>query len=287
MKRRILITGAGGMLGEAIVKTFEDDNLFITDKHDLDITNPEHIDKWVNRKLDLVLHLAAETDLEICEKDVVHAGITNRLGTKNMTYVATTNDCPIVYISTAGVFGGNGENMTFTENNHPIPANTYGYTKLQGEQEVKKYSKHWIFRSGWMMGGGPEKDHKFVNKIYKQIVEGKKIIHALKDVYGSPTYTWDLANTIKSCVDASIPYGLYHSAGTGRASRFDVAKEICAICAEWVTVKPVVGGFFKEQFPCKRAVSEVISNTRLDALKISKMNDWRSSLRKYLMRYYK
>ena len=189
--KKILVTGADGMLGEAIQKVFNKDEVCLTDIKELDVRIPI---KEMCPKPDYIFHLAAETDLEYCETYPRHAYYTNTIGTFNMTALANSLDIPIIYISTAGVFG-NAKAEYFDESSNPDPINTYGRSKYYGEIAVRTYPKHYIFRISWAFGGGT-RDRKFVMKICKQISAGKTCIEAIDDKSGSPSYTRDVARVI-------------------------------------------------------------------------------------------
>ena len=169
---RILVTGANGMLGSSISRVFQDHNLILTGSHELDIRNIKQVMSYAAKKLDLILHLAAETDLSRAEFNPSDAYIINHTGTQNMLELAKTLNIPIVYISTAMIF--DGKKKSYTEEDKANPTNHYGRSKYYGEVTVQSYEKHYIVRSGWAMGGGPEIDKKFINKIFKQICAGAK-----------------------------------------------------------------------------------------------------------------
>jgi len=280
----ILITGANGMLGEAVIETFKNDNIFDTDIDSMDIRYWQEVAKYVEKPINLIIHLAAETNLEKCESSPTHAYMTNVTGTANMTELARIRNIPIVYISTAGIF--DGEKAMYIDTDIPNPLNHYGRSKLYGEYIVKGHYKHYIFRAGYMMGGGRARDKKFVSKIIKQIEEGRDEIYALKNVYGSPTYTWDLAETIKTVVNRKLLYDTYNCAGLGVASRLDVARTIADVMKSKAKIIPVKHGYFKESFPCERSRCEVLDNLKLKARGINTMRHWKESLTEYVTRYY-
>jgi len=280
-----LVTGSAGMLCEGIKLAFKDDEMIYTDKKELDVSNYEQVIGYMtklNEIPDYILHLAAETDLETCEANPAQAYYTNTIGTINMVRLAEILKIPIIYMSTAGVFLG--EKNYYTEDDEPNPINHYGRSKYYGELAVQRYPKHYIFRMSWAMGGGPELDKKFVNKVIKIIRCGAKQIYGIKDIFGSPTYTHDVANTIHACLTEKIHYGIYHVSGIGRASRYDVAEEIIKILGFDVELTAVDNGYFNKAFPCTRSHNEVLLSTKKYP---SKMRDWRISLREYLEEYYK
>ena len=230
---RVLLTGCGGMLGRAAYEIFS--SKYKTVKAtDIDLNQPwlGHMDVrklddcikvFEEFKPDIVLHLAAHTDLEYCEQNEEDSWLTNALGTENVALLAQKHGCVMVYISTAGIFGG--EQEFFTDFDAPNPLSHYAKGKYYGELFVlEQVSKSYVFRPGWMMGGGPDKDKKFVNKIYKQIVNGKKELFVVDDKLGTPTYTHDFANSISKVIETGY-YGLYNQVCGGSCSRFDVALE--------------------------------------------------------------
>lgn len=275
------------MVGSAIKEVFKEQELILTDKHDLDVRKYEDVMVYADKRPEIIIHLAAETDLERCEQNPDQAYMTNHTGTLNMMLLARRLEIPIIYISTAGVF--NGEKATYNEYDIPAPINHYGRSKWFGEIALSGYKKVWIFRAGWMMGGGELCDKKFVNKVYAQITNGKKLLYGIKDVFGSPTYACDLAKTIKRVVEEEAEYGLYNCAGVGRASRYDVAKAIVKYLGKEddIIVTPVQNGFFHKDFFCPRARSEVLENTKLNAMGLSCMRSWTDSLQEYIEKDFK
>ena len=162
-KRRVLITGSGGMLGEAVYPLFKSnyDKVLATDidlnanwleRLDVrDITECKNIIS--NFSPNIIVHLAALTDLEECEKNPENAFLTNALGTENMAMLAEKTKATFIYISTAGIFDGNKE--FYNDFDKPRPINIYGKSKYFGELYIQNHlSTYYIFRAGWMMGAG-------------------------------------------------------------------------------------------------------------------------------------
>lgn len=285
---KCILTGGNGMLGTEIKKVFkiEPHDFFCTDKDTLDVSDRNAVFSYAKYlpKLDYIIHLAAETDLEFCEKNPAQAYFVNMLGTCHISELASMLDVPMIYISTAGIF--NGVDHLYQERSSPNPKNHYGMSKLRGEYYLNALEKKYIFRMSWAMGGGPDVDKKFVNKVIKLIRAGAKTIYGITDIYGSPTYTKDVALTIKACLEDKIPFGVYHTAGIGSASRFDVAKAIIDILRFDVELIPVTSeefGKLNPDFPCPRAHNETIISTKDFP---SKMRPWKESLYEYLTEHY-
>ena len=119
----------------------------------------------------------------------------------------------VIYISTAGIF--DGKKNTFDESDTPKPTSCYAKSKYEGELYVQKNSNRYLIcRAGWMMGGGPNKDKKFIQKIFRQIKEGKKELFIVNDKAGTPTYTHDFANNLKLLLE-NQKWGLFNMVCSG------------------------------------------------------------------------
>ena len=249
----------------------------------LDVRDAAAVDASVeDLRPDLVLHLAAETDLEECEADPDHAYLTNTIGTHNVALSARKHGATVVYISTAGVFDGSKTDGPYTELDDARPINVYGRSKLAGEELVQRYvHEGFVVRAGWMVGGA-DRDHKFVAKVVQQLQNGSHTIHAVTDKLGTPTYTKDFAQNLLELVGTPF-YGLYHMACIGNGSRFDVAREIVSYfgCGD-VEVIPVSSDAFADAYPAPRPPSEMMRNYMLELRGMNRMRPWREALRDYL-----
>lgn len=286
---KILITGCGGMLGEAVYPELSARHeVLATDidlneewlKH-LDVRVPDEVDEaFQSSRPDLVLHLAALTDMEYCEAHPAQAYRTNFLGTNNVAQAAIRSGARMVYISSAGVF--DGKKQIYTESDVPNPINVYACSKYAGELAAMACPRAMVIRAGWMMGGGPKKDKKFINKIMTQITAGAKEIFVVDDKFGTPTYTYELASTISRLIDGG-GFGIFHGACDGSGSRLDVAKEMVEALGLQgeVAVTAVKSEYFKKRYFALRPYSEKLVSTKLYFQPAS----WQDCLRDYLQRF--
>jgi dTDP-4-dehydrorhamnose reductase len=290
---KILITGCGGMLGKAVyanaIAKYGKENVLATDidlneewLSELDVRDIHAYEKaFLSWKPTIVLHLAALTDLEYCEQNINDSWATNALGAENAAILARKHDALLVYISTAGIFGG--EKDEYADFDTPNPLSYYAKSKYHGEVFVEKHlSRYFIFRAGWMMGGGVVKDKKFVNKVYKQIKAGSKELFVVDDKLGTPTYTNDFAASIFKVIDSGY-YGLYNQVCEGSCSRYDVALEFVKLLGLEKTVKvtKVTSDYFKTEYFAPRPASEKLLNVKLTMRGINYMRDWREALADY------
>lgn len=263
---KTLVTGTSGMVGSYV------DFGIKTERSDLDITNLDQvINVYKKFKPRIILHLAAETDVDKCERDPIHAFTINSIGTYNLAIAAKQAKAKFVYISTASVFSGESLGP-YTVNDTPSPQGHYSRSKYLGEKLVTSMlDDYLIIRPGWMFGGGPAKDHKFVGKIIGLL--DKKEIKAVNDKFGSPTYAKDLIQVIKKLLFEQKK-GIFHVANKGMGSRFDVAAHIVRVLKPSVKVTAVDSSYFN--LDAKRVNSEAIETS------IEYMRDWKDALRDYL-----
>jgi dTDP-4-dehydrorhamnose reductase len=293
--KKIYIAGCGGMLGEAFYKQFSKDyQLKCTDKdvNDswlsfLDFRDFEAYKKDVlDFKPDYLFHLGAYTDLEFCENNSDETYITNTLSVENAVFIANELDIPLLYISTAGIF--DGEKELYDDWDMPNPLGVYARSKYQGELFVKQHAKRYLVcRAGWMMGAGPTKDKKFINKLMKQLKAGQKTLYIVNDKDGTPTYTQDFARNVKLLIEKEF-WGLYNMVCGGQTSREEVAIELLKVLGleKEVSIVSVTSDYFKSEYFAPRPPCERLVNKRLDLRGLNIMTDWKAALKEYVENYY-
>jgi dTDP-4-dehydrorhamnose reductase len=294
--KKIYIAGCGGMLGEAFYKQFKDGyQLKCTDKDVneewlsfLDFRDFEAYKKDVfDFQPDYLFHLGAYTDLEYCELNPDDTYITNTQSVENAVYIANELNIPLLYISTAGIFDGN--KTSYDDWDTPNPLGVYARSKYMGERFViENAKKYLVCRAGWMMGSGPNKDKKFIQKIMKQIKEGKKELFIVNDKDGTPTYTHDFAKNVKLLIEKEF-WGLYNMVCGGQTSRLEVATELLKVLGlqNEIKITEVDSSFFAKEYFADRPPCERLVNKKLDLRKLNIMQDWKIALREYVNDYYK
>lgn len=290
---KIFIAGANGMLGTTLQGLVNTSAHLLTDKDVegvvsfCDIRDFKHTSEVVSKyKPDIILNFAALVDLEYCEQEKDDCYLTNTIAAIHLFNLAKDLNIPYVFISTAGIFGNDKE--YYTEDDTPFPLSAYGKSKYYTEQLLQNqgYEKYWIFRAGWMMGGGPKKDKKFVNKIMKQINAGAKELNVVDDKLGVPTYTKDFAHSILRHLNEDLPYGLYNMVSSGDASRYQTAVEMNKFLELGVIINKVNSNFFADEYSAPRPYSEKLINKSLDDLQRNYMRNWRVCLHEYLKEYF-
>lgn len=294
-KKKIYMAGAGGMLGEAFYHQFRE-------AYDIKCTDKDVNESWLSfldfRELDAyrkdvrefqpdyLFHLGAYTDLEFCEQHAEDTYLTNTLSVENAVYIANELDIPLLYISTAGIFDGKKD--LYDDWDQPNPLGVYARSKYMGERFVVENARRFLVcRAGWMMGAGPKKDKKFIQKLMKQLREGKKELFIVDDKDGTPTFTHDFAINVKALVEHEY-WGLYNMVCGGQTSRLEVAGELLKILglSEKVKITTVSSDYFKDIYFAERPPSERLVNRKLELRQLNLMQDWRVALRQYVDQYY-
>ena len=295
MKKKIFLSGVGGMLGEAFYEVF-------SKKYTLKCTDKDVNEDWLERldfcdsekyRLtveeffpDYLFHIGAFTDLEYCENNQQATFETNTESVKTAVKISNNLNIPLLYISTAGIFDGLKE--FYDENDEPKPMGVYAISKYEAEKFVVQNSKKFIIcRAGWMMGGGPKKDKKFVKKILQQIKDGKKELFIVDDKFGTPTYTNDFAKNTLALIESNN-FGLYNMACEGNTSRLEVTEEILKILnlSKKIKINKVNSDYFSKTFFAKRPNCENLLNKKLNDKKLNLMRPWKETLREYLKSSY-
>ena len=294
-KQKIYIAGCGGMLGEAFHIVFGKD-------YELRCTDIDVNDDWLSyldfRDLylykkdvelfqpDYLFHLGAYTDLEYCELHADDTYLTNTIAVENATYIANNMNIPLLYISTAGIFDGAKD--VYDDWDVPNPLGHYARSKYAGEVfVVQNVAKHLVCRAGWMMGGGPSKDKKFIQKIMLQLKQGKDELFIVDDKLGTPTYTHDFAHNVKLLLEKEY-WGLYNMVCGGITGRYEVATELIDILGlnDSVKITPVTSDYWKEEYFADRPPSERLIDKKLNLRGANIMRDWKVCLKEYVEEYY-
>jgi dTDP-4-dehydrorhamnose reductase len=227
----VLITGSHGLLGKKLTEIFKESGHSVygidllnqneTNYVSLDITQQESVATHISTiKPDVVIHTAAYTDVDGCEKDKKTAYAVNVHGTQNLAESAEDSGAKFVYISTDYVF--NGIKGRYMEDDQTDPIDYYGVTKLEGETVVKRICSNYIITRTSVLYGSNK--HNFVTWII-DMLQQEKNIRIVTDQYVSPTLNIDLAEQLLALLDHDAT-GVFHTAGSDRISRYEFVKII-------------------------------------------------------------
>jgi dTDP-4-dehydrorhamnose reductase len=269
------------MLGSDLCPIFaQQHKVRATDIKDLDVRQPDIVFKTFEQfRPDLVVHLAALTDVDGCEKLPDEAYRTNTVGTQLVALACQEFGAEMVYLSTLAVFDGD-KPEPYTEFDTPNPRSHYSRSKYQGELIIQSLlQRYYIIRAGWMFGGGA-KDKKFVAKIM-ELARSRSTLQIVDDKFGSPTYTCDLSTGILRLVQTGW-YGVYHMVNTsGIPSRYEIAQCILEYAGiSTCELQPVSSAYFP--LPAPRPRMEGGLNLHLELCGLDLMRPWKPALQDYI-----
>jgi dTDP-4-dehydrorhamnose reductase len=204
--RRVVVTGAGGQLGQALLEAFPGARGLT--RADWDVTMPPPVDG-----AGLVLHAAAWTDVDGAESDPQGAAAVNVGGTQHVAELGA----PLIYFSTDYVFDGT-KRSPYLESDPPSPQSVYGRTKLHGEAAAGELA--WIVRTSWLFGWTST---NFVRTMLRLGAEREEV-SVVDDQCGCPTYVGHLAAAMPALLE--LPYGVYHVAADGECTWAEFAEAI-------------------------------------------------------------
>ena len=220
---KVIVTGAGGMLGHAACAAFRQagNEVVPTRSADLDITNPAQTRSVIlAERPELVVHCAAYTDVDGCERDPNKAYRVNAVGAGNVATACHTAGAQLIIISTDFVFDGQ-KAEPYTEFDEPRPLGVYGASKLAGEQMARSACpQHKIVRTSWLFGA----NGKCFPKTILSAARTRPELRVVSDQYGTPTGTADLAQALVALSNISLS-GTYHIANAGVCAWRDLAAE--------------------------------------------------------------
>jgi dTDP-4-dehydrorhamnose reductase len=264
-RRRVLITGAGGQLGQALAQAFRDDDVTALTRAEWDVTQPAS-DTVSQAPLDLVLHTAAWTDVDAAEADPQGAAAVNVTGTAH----AAALKAPLVTYSTDYVFDGR-KRSPYVESDGPNPTSAYGRTKLHGEAAAGRQA--WVVRTSWLFG---TTGRNFLRTMLRLGAEQEEVA-VVDDQRGCPTFVGHLAYATRELVDSELPHGLWHIAAAGDCSWADFAEAIFAEAGLRTRVRRIATAELAR--PAPRPAYSVLRSERAGA---PRLPHWRDGLRECL-----
>ena len=261
-RRSVLVTGAGGQLGRALVEAFAGDDVVALTHADWDVSIPPPA---ALAPADLVLHAAAWTDVDGAEDDPQGAAAVNVGGTKHAAELG-----PLVYYSSDYIFDGQ-KRSPYLESDAPNPLSAYGRSKAYGEAAAGEQA--WIVRSSWLFG---PTGHNFVRTMLRLGAERDEV-SVVDDQVGSPTYVGHLAAATREIVE--LPFGIWHVAADGECTWAEFAQAIFEEAKLECRVVPISTAELGR--PARRPAYAVLRSEKPEA---PQLPQWRSGLRECVAR---
>ncbi len=276
---KVLVTGAAGMLGAAVVERFTGEHQVTgVDLPDADLTDAGAVADLVARTSpEWVVHCAAWTDVDGAESHRDEALAANAGATANLAGCCEEGGVGLTFVSTDYVFDGRGNDGGYDEDNPRDPVNHYGWTKARAEESVAALTTPWqIIRTSWLFGDGRV---NFVKTIRRLLGE-RETLRVVADQRGCPTFAPDLADVMAFLVTGR-ERGIFHGANSGACTWHEFAREIARGCGADPERVEACGS---DVYPTAavRPGCSVLRSRRLEAAGCPKRPAWEDALGRYL-----
>lgn len=284
-KPKILILGAGGRLGAALVREWSPiAEVQALGRKDADLSAPALVADLVRAAApDLVVNCAAMTNVDICETERALAETVNATAPGVIAQAANSAGGRVVHISTDYVFSGDAT-QPYAEDDVPQPVSWYGETKRRGEVAVLAAGEHHaVVRVAWVFG--PDRD-SFIDKALHSALRGGEV-RAVADKFSSPTYTLDVAEALKPFFHEGSPGGIYHVCNRGVCTWQQWAQEAIdsalrlGVAVPTQIVEPLKLSDIKAMV-AQRPIYSPMSCARIEALLAHPMRGWRAAVTDYV-----
>jgi len=279
--KRILVIGAKGMLGRDLLpilrSALREAEFFGWDIEEIDIRQEaETRSKIEGLRPDTVIHIAAYTDVDGCEKNRDEAFRVNAEGVKHVVQGAEGAGAKVVYLSTDYVFDGK-KGEPYLETDSPHPLSVYGQSKLRGEEYLQERLRdHLILRTQWLYG---KYGRNFVDSVLRQAKE-KPVLSIVDDQTGSPTYTVDLSKAMAALLQHG-GRGIFHAANQGACTWFAFGRFILRSSRiEKVDVIPISSEALAR--PAVRPAYSVLDTQKLRREAGISLRPWSEAVKEYL-----
>lgn len=272
---KVLILGAGGMLGTDVVGAARAAGLEVRalDRSDLDVTIPERVNEVFHTEVpEAVINCAAWTDVDRAEEEPGAAEEVNVEGAANVARAADEVGARVLYVSSDYVFDGS-KDSPYLESDRVAPLSVYGRSKALGEEmTLSGNQRSFVVRTSWLFGTGGS---NFVETMLRLGSEDGQV-RVVDDQVGCPTWTGHLADGLIQLID-SERFGVHHMAAAGRCSWYEFAREIFDQAGMAVTVDPASTAEFDRK--ANRPAFSALESERREAIELP---SWRAGLSAYL-----
>ncbi len=285
---KILVTGAGGQLGRALVRALGAMHEVVAlDRQGLDLTDPAAIDAALAmHEPEVVLNAAAYTAVDRAETDRATAFAANAAAPALLAEAASERGAILIHFSTDYVFDGAlgaRERRGYREDDPTAPLGVYGETKLAGERAVLAHPGHGVLRLAWVYGN----DGANFMKTMLRLASERDRLRVVADQWGVPNYTGDLADAVARMLDRPIEAlrailhdtgGLFHLSAIGPTTWHGFASEIVRLggYADRVVVEAITTADYPT--PARRPPWSVLDPSRFAATFGWTPPNWRAGL---------
>jgi dTDP-4-dehydrorhamnose reductase len=285
----VLVTGSGGQLGRYLLAACRDRGFRVVGLGassgpgvdiQIDIGDAHAVSQAINDlRPDTVIHGAAYTDVDGCERDPDKADRVNHLGAANVARAALGVHAHLIAVGTDFVFSGL-QVKPYSERDTPDPVSVYGSSKLAGERAVLETDPSFaVARTAWVYGGAG----KHFPRTVLTMVRDRGAMTVVDDEVSNPTFAGDLAESLVALIDKR-PAGILHLTNEGSVNRFGLARAVVETAGgDPEMIQPTSTEEFLSRYPlpAKRPVNSSLANNRARELGVS-LPTWRDAIDRYV-----
>ena len=287
---KLVILGAGGRLGAALLREYGDKyDVASFNQAQLDLSNLDDVRERVRASnFDMLINAAAFTNVDLCETERDRAFLINAEAPSLLAKICSDKSAKLIHFSTDYVFDGE-KRSPYTEEDEANPISVYGASKLAGEKSVlSSENRHLVVRVSWVFG--PDRP-SFIDGIIKRAQENKAV-DAIGDKFSAPTYTLDVVAMLPRFFTRDAAYaGILHFANSGECSWQEYAQWALDCCHE--TRLPLKGERVSARklddmanWAARRPVYSVLSTEKYTRLAGMSPRTWREAVADYITRFY-
>lgn len=284
---RMVIVGAGGRLGAALVRAYRGKFDVVGFNHaQFDLANSQQIrENLSSLDFDLLINCGAFTNVDLCEKEKEQAFSINAEAPRVLAEICAAKTAKLIHFSTDYVFDGE-KHEPYIEEDVAKPISVYGESKRAGEKFVLQASdRHVVVRVSWVFG--PDRP-SFIDAMIKRAREEEQI-DAIADKWSTPTYTSDIAEMLPRLFD--VDAGIVHLTNAGQCTWQEYAQHALDCCANaGVSLKARTVAPLKlaemRNWVARRPVHSVLSTAKYEVLTGTAPRSWRDAVADYIERSY-
>jgi len=286
---KIVILGAGGRLGAALLREYRDKFDVAGFNHtQLDLSDLGAVRKKLrNTSFDVLINAAGFTKVDLCETQPDRAFLINAEAPRVVAEICDEKNARLIHFSTDYVFDG-AKCEPYTEEDQASPISVYGESKLAGEDNVlAAKSQNLVVRVSWVFG--PDRP-SFIDAMVQQAQENDEV-DAVADKFSTPTYTLDIAAMLPQFFDANVSGGILHFANAGQCSWREYAQWAVDCCRDaGLPLKAKTIGERKlrdmTNWIARRPIYSVLSAAKYTKLTGISPRAWREAVSDYITRFY-
>lgn len=279
---KIVVTGSSGLFGSEVCRVLKNRNheIAVFNRASFPLLEQKNLNKFL-LGFDCIIHAAANTNVENCERDIYECYRDNALLTEKLSFAASMSNCKFVFISSTGVYGSSKIQKPYTEYDDVCPTTHHHKSKVYGENAVLRHnSSSLIIRIGWLFGGNHAYSKNFVaRRIEEAFNSTRGIIYSNDEQFGVPTYVVDAVDMLCHLID-NDEVGIFNMVNSGSASRYDYVVEILSNINSNVEVERVGADHFNRLADVSR--NEMAHAMKLEQLGYEPLPAWNESLSIYI-----